>query len=115
VREQGPSPRSERMPRSERFEIATSVRYRLRGEWKWREGTTKNISRAGVLISTDRFIEAGTVIEIRFVLPVELTGEDAAEVVTRAVVVRSTNSETEPGCVLVASRIDRAKLLRQAV
>ncbi|HEX3436009.1 MAG TPA: PilZ domain-containing protein [Pseudacidobacterium sp.] len=100
--------------RAERYKIRTAIRYRVRGESRWHEGTTENISIIGVLIRTSHFLEPQTAIEMRFVLPVELSGENAAEVFCRGVVVRSAKCPAVSGEIVMASTIIHARFLRNA-
>jgi hypothetical protein len=99
--------------RARRYEIGTVIRYRVRGERDWQEGTTENISISGVLIRTARALKPDTAIEMRFFLPVELQGECAAEVFCRGLVVRSSQSSGLGGEVTIAARIVHSRFLRQ--
>jgi|HubBroStandDraft_1064217.scaffolds.fasta_scaffold38046_2 hypothetical protein len=99
--------------RAKRYEIRTIIRFRIRGEEEWREGTTKNISMSGVLFRTGHFVNPSTQIEMKFVLPVELRGTGAAEIFCRGVVVRSSMSSPERGTVALASTIAHARFFRQ--
>ena len=101
------------IPRARRYGIGTSIRYRVGGANVWREGTLQNISISGVLLCTDQLLEADTAIEMRFVLPVELNGECAAEVLCRGVVVRSAPGEGPENAVSVAAKIVSSRFLRQ--
>lgn len=104
---------SRELPRARRYEIGTIIRYRVRGEKVWREGTTENISISGVLIRTDEALDPNTAIEMRFFLPVELQGECAAEVFCRGLVIRSSRCTVPDGMVTVAARIVHSRFLRQ--
>lgn len=103
----------ERVPRAQRYEINTAMRYRLRGEKQWRQGVVKNISISGVLIRIDQILELETAIEIRFSLPVHLRGERPAEVLCRGSVVRSLKSEEPNQAALVAAKIEHWRFLRK--
>lgn len=99
--------------RARRYEIGTTIQYRVRGEREWREGVTENISISGVLMRTSHALEPDTSIEMRFLLPVELEGEFAAEVFCRGLVVRSSNSPAVAGAIMIAARILHSRFLRQ--
>jgi hypothetical protein len=99
--------------RARRYEIGTLIRYRVRGEREWREGVTENISISGVLIHTSHALEPNTSIEMRFLLPVELEGEFAAEVFCRGLVVRSSGHPEQAGTTTIAARILHSRFLRQ--
>jgi hypothetical protein len=101
-----------RIPRAQRYEINTTMRYCIRGEKQWRQGVVKNISISGVLIHTETFLELEAEIEIRFSLPVHLRGESAAEVLCRGSVVRSSKCEGPGEAAMVAARIGHWRFLR---
>lgn len=98
--------------RARRYEIGTSIRYRVRGEKEWREGVTENISISGVFIRASHALEPNTSIEMRFFLPVELEDEFAAEVFCRGLVVRASghSAVAQSG---FAARILHSRFLRQ--
>ena len=101
------------IPRAKRYGIGTSLQYRVRGEHKWFEGTMQNISTSGVLLGTDRLLNIGDTIEMKFVLPVQLEGERAAEVLCRGLVIRAS-PDAESACTInVGARIMNSRLLRQ--
>jgi hypothetical protein len=99
--------------RARRYQIGTTVRYRVRGQSTWHEGVMENISYSGVLIRTGHFLPPNTFVEMRFFLPVELNGERAAEVLCRGSIVRSSPSTTSAGSVSIAARITHSRFLRQ--
>jgi len=99
--------------RARRYEIGAAIRYRIRGEREWREGAMENISFSGVLIRATDLVHPDTIIEMRFLLPVELNGECAAEVLCQGSVVRSSKCSEPVGSVTIAARINHSRLLRQ--
>jgi hypothetical protein len=54
--------------RAERFPLEFRVKYRPVGTEPWIEGVTKNISRSGVLFSTEHVFDIDTPIEIDIAL-----------------------------------------------
>lgn len=75
--------------RAQRFAIQVPIRYRAgAGPIDWYEGTMENISCSGVLFRTESVLEPNTAIEMRFVLPAEISGEAAAEVICLGVIIR---------------------------
>lgn len=114
--ESGRAERSEpnKIRRAHRYEICTVIRYRVRGEHKWHEGTTENISTTGLLIRADHSPDPDTILEMTFFLPVALYGERAAEVCCRGVIVRLTNCVAPAGAIAFACTIVHARLLRYA-
>lgn len=105
--------REAEIPRARRYEIATSIQYHVGGATIWREGSLENISVSGVLLRTDQPVEVNTQIEMRFVLPVELVGERAAEVICRGVVVRSFPAVGPENSIKIAARILNSRFIRQ--
>ena len=79
--------------RAQRFNLHLPLKYRLLGEDDWREGQTENISRSGVLFRAEEMIPANAQLEINLVLPAEIAGLSAAEVVCRGEIVRSTAAD----------------------
>ena len=79
--------------RAQRFNLTLPLRYRLLGENDWREGTTENISRSGLLFRAEEMLQLNTQLEINLVLPAEIAGLSAAEVVCRGEIVRSMEPE----------------------
>jgi CheY-like chemotaxis protein len=82
--------------RARRFNLNLPVRYRLVGEQNWHEGTTENISRSGLLFRGPETLQPNVQLEINLVLPPEIAGISATEVVCRGEIVRSVGSE-DPG------------------
>jgi len=70
----------EHKPRAQRFPIAAPLRCRTGGELAWIGGATVNISRSGVLFLAERGIEPRTMLQMRIILPSELTGNGPASI-----------------------------------
>ena len=79
--------------RAHRFNLHLPLKYRLLGEDDWRDGTTENISRSGMLFRAKELIAPNAQLEINLVLPAEIAGLSAAEVVCRGEVVRALQPE----------------------
>jgi PAS domain S-box-containing protein len=75
--------------RAPRISAHVPLRYRIAGEQAWRETTTQNISRSGVLFASDQSLEPKIELEISLKLPPELEGIGGAEVWCRGEVVRN--------------------------
>jgi PAS domain S-box-containing protein len=75
--------------RARRFNLQLPLRYRPLGEPNWRPGTTENISRSGLLFQAEDFLQPSVQLEISLVLPAEIAGLAATEVICRGEVVRS--------------------------
>jgi PAS domain S-box-containing protein len=80
--------------RAQRFSLQLPLKYRLVGEPDWREGKTENISRSGMLFRAEEMIPPNAQLEINLVLPAEIAGLSAAEVVCRGEIVRAVSGET---------------------
>ena len=78
--------------RAQRFNLHLPLRYRPVGEQSWRKGTTENISRSGMLFHAEEDLQPNMQLEINLVLPVEIAGLAATEVVCRGEVVRSVET-----------------------
>jgi PAS domain S-box-containing protein len=91
--------------RAQRFNLQLPLRYRMLGENDWRRGTTENISRSGMLFRAEEMIPPNAQLEINLVLPAEIAGLSAAEVVCRGEVVRATRPEQSPTHPALAAKI----------
>ena len=75
--------------RAQRFQLHLPLKYRRLGEQLWHEGTTENISRSGLLFQAEESLQPSSQLEINLVLPAEIAGLSATEVVCRGEVVRT--------------------------
>jgi two-component system, cell cycle sensor histidine kinase and response regulator CckA len=91
--------------RATRFDLHLPLKYRLVGESGWREGKTENISRSGMLFQAEEPIAPNAQLEINLVLPAEIAGLAAAEVVCRGEVVRTVNRESGTVSPTLAAKI----------
>jgi len=91
--------------RAQRFKLQLPLKYRQVGETDWRLGTTENISRSGVLFRAQEVVPLTAQLEINLVLPAEIAGLSAAEVVCRGEVVRTIEAETPSMNPALAARI----------
>jgi len=82
--------------RARRFNLQLPLRYRPLGEKSWRPGTTENISRSGLLFQAQELLHPNAQVEITLVLPAEIAGLAATEVMCRGQVVRSVEAK-KPG------------------
>jgi PAS domain S-box-containing protein len=78
--------------RARRFNLHLPLRYRPLGEKSWRPGTTENISRSGLLFQAQELLLPNALLEISLVLPPEIAGLAATEVICRGEVVRSVEA-----------------------
>ncbi|HTW59324.1 MAG TPA: ATP-binding protein [Terriglobales bacterium] len=101
-----PAPVREISPtRAQRFQLHLPLRYRRLGENQWHEGTTENISRSGMLFKTEELLQPNSQLEINLVLPAEIAGLTATEVVCRGEVVRTVEPHDTTLSPALAARI----------
>ena len=79
--------------RARRFNLHLPLHYRPLGEKSWRPGTTENISRSGLLFQAQELLLPNALLEISLVLPAEIAGLAATEVICRGEVVRSVEAQ----------------------
>jgi PAS domain S-box-containing protein len=91
--------------RAKRFKLQLPLKYRPLGEDNWRAGTTENISRSGLLFRAEEMFPANVQIEINLVLPPEIAGLSAAEVVCRGEIVRTMGAESKAMSPALAAKI----------
>jgi hypothetical protein len=101
--------------RAHRFSLQLPMKYRPVGHTGWREGTTENISRSGVLFRAPDLLEPNTSVEMRVALPVGPTPELFPQVLCTGRIVRTVGiSSNEPYPALAASiigyRLQQAKI-----
>jgi PilZ domain-containing protein len=61
----------------------------MKGEQEWRQGRTENMSRSGVLFTSDDPLSPEADVEMVFVLPVSAQGDGASVVTCQGRVVRT--------------------------
>jgi PAS domain S-box-containing protein len=91
--------------RARRFNLQLPLRYRLLGEKDWQPGTTENISRSGLLFAAQELLQPNAQLEINLVLPSEIAGLAATEVVCRGEVVRSIEPQSPDVSPALAAKI----------
>jgi PAS domain S-box-containing protein len=91
--------------RAQRFQLHLPLRYRRLGEKDWHVGTTENISRSGMLFDADELLQPSSQLEINLVLPAEIAGLSATEVVCRGEVVRTVERNGSTLTPALAARI----------
>jgi two-component system cell cycle sensor histidine kinase/response regulator CckA len=93
--------------RAQRFNLQVPLKYRLLGESVWRNGTTENISRSGMLFRVDDTVQPNAQLEITLVLPTEIAGLSTAEVICQGEVVRTVELEQPIAGLALGARILR--------
>jgi hypothetical protein len=100
-------------PRAQRFPIETRFRYRIGGEPAWREGTTINISRSGILFRAQKEIVPRAMLQMRIVFPSELTGYDPVSIVCWGPVIRSESDGASGSDRMLAAAIIRYRFIQE--
>ncbi len=91
--------------RAQRFQLNLPLKYRRIDEDKWHSGETRNISRSGVLFQAEDNLQPNMILEINLVLPSEIAGLSATEVVCRGEIVRTVDSGEEKMPPALAAKI----------
>jgi len=91
--------------RARRFNLHLPLRYRPLGEKSWRPGTTENISRSGLLFQAQELLHPHAQLEISLVLPAEIAGLAATEVICRGEVVRAVGAQGQGVSPALAAKI----------
>jgi len=99
--------------RAQRFDLQIPLRYRTHSDESWHRGTTRNISRSGMLFHGEDWAEPSAHIELTLLLPGQLGVDRAAEVMCRGSVTRSERRGIEEGGPLIAIEISHYRLVRR--
>jgi hypothetical protein len=98
--------------RAQRFELQIPVRYRTGSEQDWHSGTTRNISRSGMLLRGEDWAQPSARIELTLLLPRQMGVARAAEVICRGTVTRAERRGMNEGGPLMAIQISHYRLVR---
>jgi response regulator RpfG family c-di-GMP phosphodiesterase len=93
------------LSRAQRFQLHLPLKYRRLDEENWHDGETRNISRSGLLFEAEDTLQPSVQLEINLVLPAEIAGLSATEVVCRGEIVRSIRPDGEKMPAALAARI----------
>ena len=99
--------------RAQRFPIQTAVRYRTAGTGEWREGAMLNISKSGVLFSTEHPVWPNTPVDLAFSLPAVRGRELAAQVMCNGLIARAIADPASARVTALAARITRYRFVRR--
>jgi len=77
------------LPRALRFALRVPVCFRAKGQNEWRQGRTENMSRSGVLFTSDETLRTQEDVEMVFVLPVAAEDESTVVIACEGRVVRA--------------------------
>jgi len=98
--------------RAQRFELQIPLRYRTGSEEGWHRGTTRNISRSGMLFRCEDWAQPSTRIELTLLLPRQMGITRAAEVICRGTITRAERHGIDEGGPLMAIQISHYRLVR---
>jgi len=81
------------IPRAQRFSLQLPVLYRRSDESPWLQGTTRNISRSGVLFQTHAYQGSGVSLDLLLLMPEDMVGPVPAKVHCHGRVVRILSAD----------------------
>jgi hypothetical protein len=82
------------VPRARRLKFETPVRYRVKNLVGWYAGVTENLSQSGVLFLGVKTLPQNTLVEMRFEMPEEISGQKHSSVLCQGRIVRLRNART---------------------
>lgn len=82
------------IPRSPRLDLRSSARFRERGKLPWHPGRVENLSQSGLLLATTDELPKGSLVELVFAMPEQVSGEKPGPVLCQTSLVRSEPSST---------------------
>ena len=88
------------------------LHYRALGDDNWRQGTSANMSRTGVLFQGERPLGLRTPVELSFELPVSILGERGAQVICRGEIARSSAPGADDTPAILAATIEAYQFVR---
>ena len=98
------------VPRARRLKFETPVRYRVKNLVGWYAGTTENLSQSGVLFNGTKALPQNTLVEMRFEMPEEISGQRHSSVLCQGRIVRlkdkRTDENSDEGALLAAYILD---------
>lgn len=77
-------------PRARRLKSPIAMQFRLQGETELRPGTIENISQSGLFLRSENSAEKGSVLEMYFEMPIEISGQHNAKVLCMGKIVRTS-------------------------
>jgi PilZ domain len=88
-------------PRARRLKSPIAVQFRLQDERDLHPGTIENISQSGLFLRAESSLLKGTVLEMFFEMPIEISGQHNARVLCTGEIVRispPTENQSGTGC-----------------
>ena len=81
-------------PRSRRIRWQQPMLYRESGLTEWRDGTVQNISESGISFVGEQALATDVELEMIFVMPQEITGQQNSKVLCRGDVARAVAGQS---------------------
>jgi hypothetical protein len=103
------------VPRARRYPVTFAIEYRQGRHHEWRTGLTQNVSASGVLFtepSADRPLDTEAPIDMRLVIPSNVTGQPSTCILCSGRVARISAAGANEGRRTVAATIRRYRLRR---
>jgi hypothetical protein len=95
------------VPRARRLKLNIALRFRVKALAAWYPGTVVNISQSGVLFKAVQGLPENTIVEMRFEMPEEISGQQDAMVFCQGKVTRGKlPSEDGKEVTMAASILD---------
>jgi len=97
------------VPRARRLKFETPVRYRVKNLVGWYAGMTENLSQSGVLFHGTKPLPQNTLVEMRFEMPEEISGQRNSSVLCQGRIVRlkdKSASQNDEAALLAAYILD---------
>ena len=95
------------VPRARRLRLHAPLRYRVKSMAAWHQGTLENLSQSGVLFRGPRPVSQNTLVEMRFEMPEEISGQKQSLVYCQGQIIRCKEKQPkEEGVTLAAAILD---------
>ena len=102
------------LPRAFRFALRVPVCFRKKGHPDWCQGRTENMSRSGVLFTSEETLQPEVPLEMVFVLPVASTDDSAVVLQCQGRVVRASEDAASGSPSRMAATFVTYQFLRTA-
>jgi PilZ domain len=93
------------LPRARRLRMQEPLRYRVKTMAAWHQGTIENLSQSGVLFRAGQSIAQTTLVEMRFEMPEEISGQKESLVLCQGQIIRCKEKPKADGGVTLAAAI----------
>jgi hypothetical protein len=101
------------VPRARRLKLHTPLRYREKTQAAWQQGTVDNLSQSGILFRGPHHLPQNAIVELRFEMPEEISGQKNSLVLCQARIIRSKEKPDPSGVVTLAATILNYQFLHE--